>query len=157
MARLNVGTGLDNYIEKLGNLELQAHTQMGRAIYEGAKVVADAVKASISTIPTRTKGSSVGVYDYQREGLREGMGISRLKDDNGYWNVKLGFDGYNSHATKKYPKGQPNAMIARSLEKGTSWSPPCRFVSNTTSRVKPQAEAVMQKTLDEELTKTMNS
>ena len=28
------------------------------------------------------------------------------------WNIKIGFNGYNSQRTAKYPSGQPNSVIA---------------------------------------------
>lgn len=156
MARLNVGRGLDEYLSKLGNLEFSAEEQCKRAIYDGADIVADAVKASIDTIPERSGGSARGVYDDQRAGLKAGMGIASFKNDNGYLNVKVGFDGYNSHVTKSFPRGQPNEMIARALEKGTSFSPATPFVNKAVNRVKAQAEAKMQKTLDAEIKKIMS-
>ena len=32
----------------------------------------------------------------------------------------MGFDGYNSVTTLKYPTGQPNVMVARMFNSGTS-------------------------------------
>jgi hypothetical protein len=96
------------------------------------------------------------VYEDQRAGLKESMGIAGFRNDDGYLNVKIGFDGYNSHTTKTYPKGQPNVMIARALERGTSFSPATPFVNKAVNRVRAQAEAKMQKTLDEEIKKTMS-
>ena len=156
MARLNVGRGLEEYLDKLGNLEFTAEETCKRAIYNGADIVADAVKASIDTIPSRSEGSGSGVYDDQRAGLKAGMGIASFRNDNGYLNVKVGFDGYNSHKTKSFPNGQPNAMIARSVEKGTSFSRPHRFVDPAVRKVKAQAEAKIQETLDLEIKKTMS-
>ena len=157
MARFSVGDGIANYIDKLGNLEFYAEDHVGKAIYEGAKVVADAVDASIDTIPTREKGSARGVYDYQREGLKNGLGIAKMRNDNGFYNVKIGFDGYNGHVTKSTSsKGQANAMIARSIERGTSFSPPIHFVSKAVNRVKKQAEDAMQKSLEKNIKKTMS-
>lgn len=156
MARLSVGNGLDEYLQKLGNLEMNAEEQCKKAVYKGADVVADAVKASIDTIPTRTGRRKRGVYDDQRAGLKEGMGIAKFQNDNGYLNVKVGFDGYNSHKTKSFPNGQPNAMIARSMERGTSFSPKTPFINKAVNKVKAQAEAVMQKTLDEEIKISMS-
>lgn len=156
MARLNVGRGLEEYLSQLGNLEFYAEEQIGKAIYYGADIVADAVKEAIDTIPSRENGSAKGIYEDQRKGLKDGMGIARMRNDNGYFNVSIGFDGYNTHATKTYPKGQPNAMIARAMERGTSFAPKSPFVNKAVNRVKQKAEEKMQETLDKEIKKTMN-
>ena len=49
------------------------------------------------------------------------MGISPIKHDGDYINAKVGFDGYGSIPTKKYPKGVPNQLVARSVNSGTSF------------------------------------
>lgn len=64
----------------------------------------------------------------QKKGLLDGFGVSRMQDDSGYKNVKLGFDGYNSVKTKKYPNGQPNVLIARVTESGSSYQQKTPFV-----------------------------
>ena len=43
-----------------------------------------------------------------------------MQNDGGFLNVKMGFDGYNSVTTPKYPTGQPNVMVARMFNSGTS-------------------------------------
>lgn len=156
MARLNVGRGLDEYLSKLGNLEFKSDEMIGRAIYNGADIVADSVKASIDSIPSKSGRHKKGVYDDQRKGLKDSMGIASMKNDNGYLNVKVGFDGYNSHITKTWPHGQPNAMIARALEKGTSFAPKTPFINKAVSKVRKQAEEAMRKTIDEEISKEMS-
>lgn len=156
MARINIGRGLDEYLSKLGNLEFRAHEHVGKAIYYGADIVADSVKSAIDSIPSKEGGHKRGVTDYQRKGLKEGLGIAKMRNDNGMYNVKVGFDGYNGHPTKTFPKGQPNALIARALEKGTSFAPKTPFIDKAVRRVKAQAEEKMRKILEEEIQKTMN-
>lgn len=153
MAKFSVGDGIDNYISQLGNLAAQSEDCIGHAIYAGAGIVADAVKASIDTIPARTGNKKAGVTKKQREGLKKSMGVTSMKSDNGFYNVKVGFDGYNDVVTKKYPKGQPNALIARSIERGTSFSPRTPFVAPAVRKCKKQAELAMQETLDLEIKK----
>lgn len=159
MAKLTIGKGLDEYIEKLGNLEFSAPEAMGKAIYEGARVVADATRAALQALPVDTgKGNASrlrGVNAVEKQGLIEGFGVSKAQDDGGYFNVKLGVEGYNSSRTKKYPRGHPNLMIARSLEKGTSFMRKNPVFSRTARAKKAEAEKVMQETLDREIEKTM--
>lgn len=59
------------------------------------------------------------------------MGIARIRENSTGWNVKVGFDGYNKIVTKRWPKGQPNAMIARSINSGTSFMIKYPFMDQT--------------------------
>lgn len=49
--RLQVGSGIDNYISKLQNLETTAPDVIGEAVYAGANIVADAVKENLENLP----------------------------------------------------------------------------------------------------------
>lgn len=60
-------------------------------------------------------------------------------------NVKLGFDGYNGMKTKKYPKGQPNVLLARSIESGSSIAKKRPFVAPAVRKTKKAAEETMAK------------
>ena len=72
---------------------------------------------------------------------------------NGFYNVKIGFDGYNSVKTKRWPSGQPNAMVARSIESGTSWMTKQPFMRKAEQASKSQCEHVMSETVDIEIKK----
>lgn len=156
--RLQVGKGMDEYLQKLGNLEFKAEGTVKQAVYDGAKVVADKVKANIDALPT-----SEGYQDrvtapkaIQKKGLADGFGITKMENQGGYIHVKLGFDGYNGLKSKKYPRGQPNAMIARTFEGGNSFTKRHPFVSPAVRATKEAAEARMQKSIDENINKIMN-
>ena len=160
MAKFDIGRGIDDYIAQLGNLADTSKDAVGRAVYEGAKVVADAIKKEIGAIPVDdhppivANGNRIGTLtSKQKQGLVDGFGIAKMKDEGGYKNVKIGFAGYNTEVTKKYPNGQPNAMIARSVNSGTSFRKKNPFVDKTTRSVKSQAEEAMRKTVDEEISK----
>lgn len=128
----------------------------GRTIYPGAGIVADAVKAGIDKLPKRTSKNMRGVTDRQRAGLKEGFGIARMRESDGVYNVALGFDGYNSEVTAKYPNGHANSMIARSVESGTSFLKKTPFIAPAVRSVKEQAEAAMARACDEEIKKRSN-
>ena len=91
----------------------------------------------------------------QKEGLLDGFGISRMKDDDGFVNVKLGFAGYNATRTDKYPQGQPNALIARAVNSGTTFRKKTRFVDKAVSASKKSAEAAMDAACNREIEKIM--
>lgn len=157
--RFSAGKGIEEYLSKLGNLEVTAPRAIGFAVYDGAAVVADAIKKNISGLSTNDSPKSDGVghlKSIQKEGLKQGFGISKAETQNGYRHVKLGFHGYNAFKTEKYPNGQPNDMVARIFEGGNSFTPKQPFVGPAVRANKAKAEAAMQKTIDAEITKAMN-
>ena len=154
MAKWIVGHGIDDYVAKLGNLEDSSEETCKRAVYDGAAIVADAVKASIAALPVGSPREGK-VTEAQKAGLLSGMGIASFRNEGGFINVKVGMDGYNSQTSRKYPKGQPNAMIARSLESGTSFSPKRAFIGPAVSKSRAAAEAAIKATLEKEIGEKM--
>lgn len=159
MAKWIVGKGLDSYISYLQKIDAVTDEAIGEAVYEMAKVVADSVRASIQELPTVSNEANIATYkkgysrlsDEEKQGLLDGFGVSPMQDDGGYINVKLGFDGYNSVKTKKYPKGQPNARIARVTESGSSYREKTPFIRPAVNASKKQAEQAGQMKIDEKI------
>lgn len=151
--------GLKDYELMLSRLEGATDDMIGRAVYAGAGIVADAVKQGIQSLPvvtgygTDTNPLPGGVTAAQKAGLLDGFGISKLQDDSGYLNVKLGFDGYNRTRTEMYPQGQPNQLVARGVESGTSWKQKKPFIRPATTRSRKAAETEMKRVLDAEIEK----
>lgn len=164
MAKLIVGTGIETYLGQLTNLEFQSPHIAGRAVYEGAKIVTDAVRSGIQGLPVQDTdyrgkarpGMVRGVTATQKQGLLDGLGIATMRCEGSFWNVKTGMDGYNSNRTRKYPNGQPNAMIARSIESGTSFRQKTPFIAPAVRKTKAAAEAKMAQICNEEISKIMN-
>lgn len=153
-------TGLEHYMAQLEALEQNSEGIAKQALYEGAKIAADEMRKSIDAIPVQeewgTKASPAkGIKAEQKKGLQEGMGISPMRNDNGFINVHIGFHGYNSIKTMAYPKGQPNAMIARSVESGTSFLRKTPFVARAVRKTKKLAEARMKEVFESEIEKIM--
>ena len=146
--------GMDNYVSQLEDLVANVEPDLGKAIYAGAKVVADAVRSATAALPVeKSRHASPenplrGVTATQKQGLLDGFGISRLSKDGDFLNVKVGFAGYNGEVTRKYPKGQPNALIARSVNGGTSIRKRTGFVDKAANRSKGAAEQAMAEALD---------
>lgn len=160
MARIKF-KGLKEYQAKLEKLSGNTEEIAGRAIYAAAEIVADAVKANIDSLPIDESFGTAehpthGLKAIQKRGLQESWGITPMRDDGGYYNVKLGFDGYNDLETKGNPIGQPNQMIARAIESGTSFSDKIPFVRPAVNATKARAEKALSDTLDEEIEKIMN-
>ena len=162
MATFKVSDGIDNYIRQLQNCADKTENIIKRSAWEGARVVMDAVKAEANGIPTHgsTKGSTDivnGLTPTQKAGVIASLGIARFRQDGNFLNVKIGSDGYNTVYTKKYPKGQPNAMLIRSLESGTSFRNPYPFVSRAVSKTRGKSIEAMRKQCDEEIKKIMQT
>lgn len=144
-----------------------------QAVYNGSGVVADQFRSNLQAVPISHydhdpfkynrdpnkwgeggfwfKGQDVkpmnGITASQKEGLLSSMGISPFKTGIETINKKIGVDGYNSTVTKKYAKGQPNAMILRSLEKGTTYRKAYQVVRNTANQTRYKCKKEMERTL----------
>lgn len=126
MAKMTI-KGLDEYAAKLQKLSGgEADKIMKRAVYEGAGRYGRQNKgghtgaAVFRALRQGYKKPIRGVSDTQKRGLLNGLGISQIQNDGGFVNARIGFNGYNGHVTEKYPGGQPNALVARSVESGSS-------------------------------------
>lgn len=159
MARWIVGKGLDSYIDYLQSINAVTDEMIGEAVYDMAKVVADKVRANIQALPAAPNAANIATYrqgysrlsEPEKQGLLDGFGVSPMQDDNGYFNVKLGFDGYNSIKTKKYPQGQPNALIARVTESGSSYREKTPFIRPAVNAARKPAEKAGQAKIDEKI------
>ena len=153
--------GLSDYELMISKLSKDVDDIAGKAIYAGAGIVADAIKENIKALPiVRGYGTEKdplpgGVTAPQKAGLIDGLGISPMQNDGGYLNVKIGFDGYNATKTEKYPQGQPNQLVARGVESGTSWKGKKPFIRPAINASKKRAEDEMARILDEEIEKVM--
>lgn len=151
--------GLNDYELMISKLSKGVDDIAGKAIYAGAGIVADAIKENIKALPiVRGYGTTEnplpgGVTAPQKAGLIDGMGISPMQNDAGYLNVKIGFDGYNATKTEEYPQGQPNQLVARGVESGTSWKQKKPFIRPAINASKSRAEAEMARILDQEIEK----
>lgn len=159
MAKFTVGNGLTKYLEQLGNLADRADGLAGRAIYEGAKIVADKIHENIEALPVQdgpVKGLRRDPSQAEKDGLLAGLGVAKKRDDGGFINVKIGMDGYNSHVTEKYPKGHPNAMIARAINAGSTYMNRYPFIDNAVRSTKTAAEEAMKEVIEEGIQETMH-
>lgn len=156
-----VGFGLEEYIAKLEHLGTKSPHICGRAVYEGAKIVADSIRANINKLPVENSkkwsedNKATGITAVQKAGLQEGFGVAKMRQDGGSFNVRAGFHDYNAQQTKKYPKGQPNAMIAAAVEGGTSFRKRHPFVAPAIRKSRGAAESKMKEVFETETRKIM--
>lgn len=174
MARWIRGKGLDDYIFRLTELDADTAHIIGRAIYPAARIVADAIAANIEKIPVSNssrRGTPENpistITSAQKQGLRDGFGISSMQKNNGMYDVKLGFDGYNTQISTSSKnafktKGwklsnmhQANQMIARAVEGGTSFRRKTPFIAPAIRATQARAQQAMAETLDQEIKKIM--
>ena len=67
----------------------------------------------------------------------------------------MGFDGYNHIKTRKYPKGQPNVMIAASVESGSSEQQKYPFVRPAIKQKEKECIDAIAAVIDKETAKIM--
>lgn len=152
---------LDAYVAQLEKLQDEGREYMGRAIHTGAKVVADAMRREIQAIPVAQKyvkpsGPKINTLtSVQKKGLLDGFGISKMRQDGDYYNVKLGFAGYNGQRTDEYPNGVPNSIIARSVVSGTSFREKNDFVGRVIARTKGESISQMEREIEEAIKKLL--
>lgn len=155
---------LRDYELMLGKIGDASKDICGAAIYEGAKIIADEVKNNLNSLNVTTdelamlkakKGEPTYITQRAKEGLIKSFGVTPMSQDkDGIYNVKLGFDGYNDVKTKKWPKGQPNQLIARACESGSSAMIKQPFFREAVQKTRKKAESRMAEVLDEKIKKT---
>ena len=164
MARRISFPNVEEYVKKLNRLTDQSLVIIQKSVVEGSKPIADQCKANLNALASKENKYALGAYkkgekapltNEQKEGLIESMGLAPMQNDKGYINTKLGFDGYNKTITKRWPKGQPNAMIARSLESGSSAIEKQPFIRPAIAAKKKEAEKNISDYLDKEIEKIM--
>lgn len=155
MARIEF-VGIDEYLDSLDQLGKKSKGLCKRALYDGAAVLADAVRAEVQSLPTTdVNGDPDKVLEYEKEGLLEGLGITKMKDENGRIRTRVDFDGYNRLRSKKYPNGHPNSMIARAINSGSSTRKKNPFMARAVKKARAKAEAAMAARMDADIKEIM--
>ena len=151
--------GLDEAMKRLEELGARTDELMSKALYEGAKVMADGLKNAIKALPEdsgyKKKGelrNVVGSHD--KEDLISHMGISRFRTETGRVYARISFDGYGQVKTRKFPNGRPVVLIARSINSGSSVRVKHPFIKPTVTQYKSAAMEAMRKVVEDELKKS---
>lgn len=156
MARMQI-KGVEEYALKLSRLGDNVQSIGGEAIYSAADIVANQIRSNLKGIKTVSEIENIQAYKSgkksqlsgkQKQGLLDSLGITKLRNDEGFMNVKIGFDGYNAIKTKKYPKGQPNQLIARVTENGSSYMDKTPFIRPAVTKTRKPAQEAMQQVID---------
>lgn len=154
-------TGFDDYLAAISKLDANTEEIAKMALYDGARMMADATRNSISALPTVDDKYNIIAYHTgkksklshaQKKGLEDSLGITKFSEDaNGTIETKIGFDGYNDVKTKKYPKGQPNQLIARVVESGSSYMDKTPFLRKTVNQNKKRVEETMKESAEKRI------
>lgn len=146
----------DAFLKALKRFESSADAIAKRAIYDGAGLLAGEIKGAVGDIPEdearylKPGDEYKSITPQEKADLEASMGITPIKGDEFEgWDAKIGFDGYGSRPTKKYPKGVPNQLIARSVEKGTSYRSKYPFMRRTVNRCRKKVVDAMDKSVAE--------
>jgi len=129
--------GIEKYTESLEKIGLKnAVGILKYAVYPGAAVIADAIRAGLS--------------QYKDTGdLLDSIGLAPMKNDDGYVNTKVVFADYDS-------KGTANAIKAAVLESGSSRGHKATHcISKATKQATDRAISEMSKALDEKIEQIM--
>ena len=136
---------LEAYKDQIGEITKAVPKMINSSLHEGAAVLADAVQAEVQGLKQLTPEA--------RQGLHDGLGIAHFWQENGSTVTKIGWTGYNRKRTKRWPRGQPNVMIARTTVRGTSWMRADRFTNRAVKKCRQKAINIMETQFDVELQK----
>lgn len=124
---------IDGYMRKMRAMGMNTEGICKYAIYDAAGAVVEAIK---SAAPVKTGD------------MRDSVSLSDMRNDNGYINTKVMFVGYDRNGT-------PNALKANAIESGRSNMQKRPFIRPAVNRVKPQAQAMIERALDKKINEYM--
>lgn len=143
---------LDLWARSLEELAGKSSNVCKAALFDGAKIAADELHEAVNglgrvpdvvAINAARRGEPSLLSVSQKIGLSKGLGVSPHKLRGKIWSVKIGFDGYNGVVTRRWPKGQPNRMVAASCEHGSSAMLEQPFIRPSFERCKGQIRQAM--------------
>ncbi len=160
MARLEIGPDIDAYMKQLESFGMDEPEIAKKIVMVGAQPVADAIRNELNKIPEekfrqlKQNERFEGLPRSQKKDLLDNLGITPTGvDKEGNTNVKVGWHGYGSYKSRKYPRGLPNALLARAIESGSSVRSKAPFVRPAINKSREKAIDEMQKTINEEANK----
>lgn len=147
MAKVRGVKGGEEFSALLNMAADNAITVAKSAVYAGAGVLADAIKAEIRELPEESgymqkghKRNVIGTWD--KAILEQRLGVSHIEATGDRADAVVSFAGYNGRPTKKYPNGVPVPMIARSIESGSSVREKNPFIRRAYNNSKSKAQQV---------------
>lgn len=132
------------------------------AVYDGADVIADEIRKQINALPEDRDRYLTGGERYNvitprdKRDMANSLGIARIERTAKGIRTVIGFAGYGSRKTKKYPKGLPMALLARSIESGSSVREKRPFVRKALNAKRKAAKQKMIETGERLIQQTLN-
>lgn len=161
MAKVTIPDDFYKFVSDMKQLEMNVNDICEKAVYEGAGYLASKVKSALSDLPTESHTNGKPPYavdrqlssisSTQKKDLINSFGITPVRNDNGFIHHKIGFDGYGSYRTRSYPQGIPNQLLARSLEKGTSFLKKNPVITRTVKAEKENTIKTMETKIKKEI------
>lgn len=149
--------GLTETVKMLEKIESNTDEIIESSLIKGGAKVTDIMRSEINQLKTSDDYQPGDSKRYPRpedkKGLQDSLGYTPVQMKGSKFDINTGFDGYNSHITKKYPKGHANQMIANAINKGTSFLQAQPFINRTRSKARNEAVEEMQKELDKGIKK----
>ena len=147
-------TGIDAVSRAFADLEANLSGAVNAALFDGAKIAADEVKAGLQALPVQEDKNGnapwqqpghklTGITSKQKEDLIDSMGIAAFrKGKAGATETSIGFDGYG-RSTWRNGQPLPNQVLMREVESGTSWMQKHPVIRPAISRTKAAITAAM--------------
>jgi HK97 gp10 family phage protein len=131
------------------------------AVYDGAKVIADEIRQRIKGLPVEEDRFLIGDDKFDvmtaedKKDLANALGISKIVRGAEDVRTVVGFAGYGSKKTKKYPNGLPMPLLARAIESGSSVREKHPFIRKAVNAKRKEVVRVMTETAERQINRTM--
>lgn len=149
--------GFDELAKELESLADHSGAIASAALYAGAGLMADKVRSAVDSQQTEhdRKHKGKALLPYEKEALQDGLMIEKFVQDKArdYTQTAITFHGRTNHRTENYPDGVPTILLARAINKGTTFRSANRFFHNTVNRTRTEAEHLMVETAEREMKK----
>lgn len=153
--------GLDDVYAMLKSIGGDIESVQKQAVYAGMAVIRDEVVRQIEALPEqrgylpKDKLPRDVITPREKEQLLKHIGIAQMDNKDGTVSTRISFDGYTNIVTKKYKKGLPAILVARSINSGSSVRSKHPFMRNARAASKAKALAAAEEAARNALAKLM--
>lgn len=153
--------GLDDVFAMLKSIGGDIESVQKQAVYAGMAVIRDEVVRQIEALPEqrgylpKDKLPRNVITPREKEQLLKHIGIAQMDTKDGTVSTRISFDGYTNIVTKKYKKGLPAILVARSINSGSSVRSKHQFMRNARAASKAKALAAAEEAARNALAKLM--
>lgn len=151
--------GLDEWAARISKYENKSSAAIRAGMYDGAREMLAAVIIQVENLPAQPNrllknGEKFNVFtETNRKDLLDGLYVHHFVNNGSRIETWVSFDGYGSVPTKTYPQGVPNALIANSINSGSSVRVKNRFMTRAKKASEALALAAVEKGFKEFLKK----